>query len=330
MIYDMKKPSKNMLLTQAELDKMYYEQQQELYTDNKKDMAIIEQGNYNRAVNDHAMYLNEYANRKYIDANKRVTFLHKAKESLLTECMMKIYTESLKGMDKRDKIIAKNLITRFIQENGAGDLLMNFRTKNILLSEVSRICQKYYDKILESCDKCKNENDVTDYSIEPEIRDDFFKELDELDTTDAASTIKERVGEGLETFISNNSAAQLEYKEVLDSAKETINSFVNNDNDEATNEAYIQEFSYEAKRKINELRRNKPKNVFNLMVEALTTKALTNESYKKQYVNESKINMDKVVEDATLVYTMLEMLNTTEMVNVNEEFIEKYLDNLRK
>ena len=51
---------------------------------------------------------------------------------------------------------------------------------------------------------------------------------------------------------------------------------------------------------------------------------------KKVYVNESKINMDKVVEDATLVYTMLEMLNTTEMVNVNEEFIEKYLDNLRK
>ena len=107
MIYEMNKPSKNMLLSQRELDKMYMEQQNEYFSNNNREDEILkEQGIYNRAVNEHAVYLNEYANRQYIDTNKRVAFLQKTKESLLTECMMKIYTESLKGMDKRDKMIA--------------------------------------------------------------------------------------------------------------------------------------------------------------------------------------------------------------------------------
>ena len=337
MIYEMNKPSKNMLLSQRELDKMYIEQQNEYFSNNNKEDEILkEQGIYNRAVNEHAMYLNEYANRKYIDTNKRVAFLQKAKESLLTECMMKIYTESLKGMDKRDKMIARNLITRFVQENGAENLIMNFRTKNILLSEVSRICKKYYDKILESCDKkCEcGDNNISaekEYSIAPEIRDNFYSDLEDLNTVDAASEIKQRVGEGLEDFINSNSAAQLEYQDTIKATQEAIDD-VNGDKtkDEATKEAYIQEATFEAKRKINQLRRDKPKNVFTLMVEALTTKALVDESYKKQYINESKVNMDKIVEDATLIYTMLEMVNTTEMVYVDEQFIINYLENLRK
>lgn len=329
MIYDMYKPSKNMLLSQRELDQMYYEQQQEyIKKDDKSDEILKEQGDMRRAINEYNSYLRDYQNEKNIDTNKRVAFLQKVKESFITECMMKIYTESLSGMDKRDKQIARNLIIRFVQENGAGDLIRNFRTKNILLSEVSRICQKYYDKVLESCDKkeqCEGTNEcnqVKEYNLDTTIKDDFFTELEDLDTTDAASTIKSRVGEALETFIQNNSAQQLEYKSVLDDAKESIA--------DAKNEAYVDEITYEAKRKINELRRDKPKNIFNVMVESLTTKALTDNSYKKQYVNESKVNMDKIVEDTTLIYTMLEMVNTVEMIDVNEQFITNYLNNLNK
>ena len=84
MIYEMNKPSKNMLLSQRELDKMYMEQQNEYFSNNNREDEILkEQGIYNRAVNEHAVYLNEYANRQYIDTNKRVAFLQKAKESLL-------------------------------------------------------------------------------------------------------------------------------------------------------------------------------------------------------------------------------------------------------
>ena len=52
MIYEMNKPSKNMLLSQRELDKMYMEQQNEYFSNNNREDEILkEQGIYNRAVN---------------------------------------------------------------------------------------------------------------------------------------------------------------------------------------------------------------------------------------------------------------------------------------
>jgi hypothetical protein len=68
------------------------------------------------------------------------------------------------------------------------------------------------------------------------------------------------------------------------------------------------------------------KNVFNIMVESLARKAVTDESYKKIYMNESKLDIDKVVEDTTLIYTMLEMVNTTKMIKVDEKVIADYLN----
>ena len=45
-------------------------------------------------------------------------------------------------------------------------------------------------------------------------------------------------------------------------------------------------------------------------------------------MDEATLNMNIVGEDTQLIYTMLEMINTTEMVNVDEEFIERYLESL--
>lgn len=324
MIYStMNKPSKNMRVSNSKLAEMIREQQLEDYNADQES-KLKEQTAINRDKDQYSSYINDYISEQVINANNRAIFLQNVKEAFITECIMKLYTDSMTSMNTRDKKIARNLVTRFVKENGAGDLINSFSTKNILLSEMSRITQKYYNKVIESCDACSSEdgsNKLKEYNLDTTIKDDFYKELENIDTTDASKLIKDRVADSIQQFIDDNSYAKMEYEDVIQQAQEKIAS--------AKDEATIDEYSYIAKRKINEMRSNKSKNIFNVMVESLTYKAITDDSYKANYVHESSVSMDKIVEDTTLIYTMLEMVNTTNMVYVNEQFISDYIKSLK-
>ena len=64
------------------------------------------------------------------------------------------------------------------------------------------------------------------------------------------------------------------------------------------------------------------------MVESLTRKSITDDRYKDRYVHESTVDMESIVDDTRLIYTMLEMVNTTRMVNVDADFLTSYLETL--
>lgn len=321
MIYtNMNKPSKNMRVSNSKLAEMIREQQEEVYNADQE-KKIREQASSNREREEYSLYINEYISEQSININNRATFLQNVKEALISECIMKLYSDSMTSMDNRDKKIARNLVTRFVKENGAGDLIGRFSTKNILLSEMARITQKYYNKVIESCDNGECSGNLKEYNLDTTIKDDFYNELEDLDTMDASKLIKDRVADSIQQFIDDNSYSKIEYEDVIQQAQEKIAS--------AKNESIIDEYSSIAKRKINEMRLNKTKNIFNVMVESLTHKALTDDSYKANYVHESSVNMDKIVEDTTLVYTMLEMVNTTNMININEQFISDYIKSLQ-
>jgi hypothetical protein len=40
--------------------------------------------------------------------------------------------------------------------------------------------------------------------------------------------------------------------------------------------------------------------------------------------------MDAVTNSATIIYTMLEMMNTTKMIEMDEEFINEYIKSLNE
>ena len=329
MLYNMNKPSKNMMLSNTEINKMIYEQQQELYAEQLEN-DIKKEAQYRR-INE-SYYTDS---DRHIDSvkstNKRMNFLQNIKESFITECIMKLYTDSISApMTSKDKIIARNLVTRFVKENGAGDLIIRFSNSgNRLLSEFGRLSQKYYDIVIESNNKEDAETigQVKEYGLNQNTVDDFYKEISEIDTVDASNMIKERVADAVQEFLDTNSAMEMDYKNIIDQAKEKI-AGIKDTGDEAQQEALIEEYSNIAKSKINELKRTRQKNIFNVMVESLMHKIFTDDSYKEVFMRESKIDMDAVVENTQLMYTMLEMINTTNMVNVNESFIDRYLKSL--
>lgn len=325
MVYaDYNKPSKNMNIPQRQITEMTHMQQEEIYKA-EEDRLLAEQARAEREREANANWLQEYAENQIIGRNNRVTFLENVKSGFLSEAMSKLYKESFGVMTKRDRITAKNLINTFINEQGAGELLNRFKYQNTLVAEMARIVQEHYDMVVESItcddDECNIPGRAKELHLDKTIVDDFYKDLVDLDTTEASKLIKDKVTDAMTEFIDQNTQNKLDFEEIINTAKEKIS--------DLKEESAVESTMNEAKRQINEMKRTRHKNIFHYMVEAISKEAFKDiNGVGKQYIHESKVDMDGVVNSAKLIYTMLEMLNTTEMVS--KDYIQTYIENLVK
>ena len=322
MVYaDYNKPSKNMNIPQRQITEMTHMQQEEIYKA-EEDRLLAEQARAEREREANANWLQEYAENQIIGRNNRVTFLENVKSGFLSEAMSKLYKESFGVMTKRDRITAKNLINTFINEQGAGELLNRFKYQNTLVAEMARIVQEHYDMVVESItcdDECNIPGRAKELHLDKTIVDDFYKDLVDLDTTEASKLIKDKVTDAMTEFIDQNTQNKLDFEEIINTAKEKIS--------DLKEESAVESTMNEAKRQINEMKRTRHKNIFHYMVEAISKEAFKDiNGVGKQYIHESKVDMDGVVNSAKLIYTMLEMLNTTEMVS--KDYIQTYIENL--
>ena len=325
MLYRMNKPSANMLLNNSQIQQMNYEQRVKLYNEEQELISVREAAERREKqsyLEQQRFYINNLNNA---NAEKR-TRLQKIKEAFISECIFSLYKESVvTPMTERDKVIARNLVNKFVIENGADTLISSFATKNLILSEFSRISKKYYNRVLnEGCKKeeCQFTGQIANQIIDKNTVDDFYTDLQEVDIADASKAIKDRVSDAINEFIDTNAANKLEYEEIINSAKDKVAAL--NGSDEALAENYINM----AKRKINDRKNFRELSVFGYMVESLTSSVFKDESLKARYIHEGTVDMEGIIDSTQLIYTMLEMANTTNMITVNEEFIDNYLKSL--
>lgn len=305
---------------QAQREATYNEQQEAI----QREQSAIQ-----RERDDASAAYNAYVNEAYNESANRAEYLQTVKNAFVSECLYKLYKESsVAPLTSGDQIIAKNLVNRFVKENGAGNLLTAFATKNRILSEFSRICDKYYKKVVEGCDGC-DDNLETDelgfligrpLKLDNTVGSEFFEELEDIDCSDAAKMIKDKVADSVSEFIDSNISARLDYEEVINAAKDQI--------DKAANESYAEDISARAQRQVIEMENDRERSVFHCMVEALTKSVFKDEALKAKYVKETQVDMEGIVNATQLMYTMLEMVNTVNIMPVDEAFINEYLKSL--
>lgn len=253
--------------------------------------------------------------------HNRSEFLSTVKHTLLSECIYKLYKESVRvPLTEQNKNISRNIINAFINENGVSTLLSSFRTKNLLLSEMNRIVNKHYERIVEECS-----NKECNFIVPDTIKNDFIEDLRDLDVDEASKLIKDRVADSLNEFIDSNTLAKLEYEELLNN---TQNHIANMNPD--TDAAKIESASHLVQREINEMEMKRSKNIFHYIVEKLSEASLKDEGLKKIYTEGATLNMDKIVDHAQLYLTMLEVANTTNMINIDEQYMNNYIESLGK
>ena len=298
------------------------------YINNRENAIKLNENTINNKDNE-----SEYLKMVHLEqeSNKnRQTYantLSNLRKTLLYECLYSLFDKSL-GCQLENAVndnIKKNLVENYIQEQGAEKIINSFRGKNYLLSEFYRIINKYSDIMLESKrKKCKSKNEQDSIEVDDSSKDDFFEDINTTDSADeVASLIRNRVSTSVNEFINNNAKDQIELKDIINKAQTDIQ---NNPNaDDSIKESY----EYRAKRKIANLNKRN-KGIFESMISNIANSSFKDDNLKKVYTENGKIKIDFIVENAEIMYTFLEMLNTTEIQRIDESYIETVLKELKK
>ena len=93
MIYKMSKPSENMLKSNAEIYQLMRESAEREYND-EQERIKKEENIHEMQMKESQQRLNNYMREQSINVTNRNKYMTNLKEAMLSECLMKLFTES--------------------------------------------------------------------------------------------------------------------------------------------------------------------------------------------------------------------------------------------
>ena len=263
-------------------------------------------------------FYEEMANRASLP-QKYSNFITSVKEEFVAECIYSIFNESLNVFDRKNKkqeFVKKALVTNFIKEQGVNSLLSKFRTKSVLLSEFALIVDKAVKEVTETTDTYN----INSWTVDTDIKNKFTADLEKCNSKEAIITITDRVTDAETEFVNDNIRRKLEIDDILNAKKEKLDSIANKPED--VQEAVAAGFD----RKIKAIKNRKVSSIYQAIAESMTKNALSDEELQKIYIKEGNIDMETLLEDVGVIYTFLESIFTTEMVD--EEYVKKFVNEI--
>lgn len=248
------------------------------------------------------------------------SFAQTVRTALVTESIYKIFKESMSDEIKNDRTstsIMRAMVTEYVNENGYDTILNRMRTASSVTSSIYNTITETAKNILESVDKTNPDT----FFIAPEMKDEFFKQLDYSDSQAISDAIHQRASDAMDDFVTANTKDHEDITAALQQAQEKIG------NVPAEDDELRESYSMIARRKTTEVR-NRPKGVFHSMVTAMCESVMKNADMHDEFMTEGRLNIEKIVSRTHLMYTFMEMLNTSRIGKVDEAFIEGVIKDL--
>lgn len=257
---------------------------------------------------------------------KKANFKEEVQNYLMETAIGVIFNKIMEDQkaDAEDYAIGHNVIKNFVQEEGYSNLIRRFTYKNLIVSEMARYCEIYTDLITETAEKVGSANkkdpeeDIC-YVMDSEIAERFVNDIKDLVPQRTINLINRRVSNSIQDFLSNNTANKLAIRDIYAKASEKANEL--KDKSDAVKEAYINE----AKAKATSVYK-KPTNMLGAMINNFSEAVMKDNELRFHYLDENNhINMDAIVNANVVIYTVLEELNTMQMVDVSSQYIKRIL-----
>lgn len=250
------------------------------------------------------------------------SFSQTVRTALVTEALYKIFSESVDPEIREDNVsssIMRAMVSQYVTENGYDDILNRMKIASVTTSCIYKTITETTDKILKGVDK----SDPNTFTITPEMRDEFFKQLNYSDSEAISDAIHQRVADAMDDFVTANTKDHEDITAALQQAQEKIGEVP--EEDDELRECY----SMAAKRAAAEVR-NRPKGVLHSMVTAMCESVMKHKEMQDEFMREGHLDVDKIVSRTRLMYTFMEMLNTSRIDNVDKAFIEGVISDLSK
>ena len=249
------------------------------------------------------------------------------KKVLLKEALMHIYEGPLHNPTKRELLFGNALLENYIQETGTTQLLKNMKfSDSFILRKINEEVGEYSASITDGA----TAEDPTTQTIDPKEIESFWDTIDKSEDIDAITdTIRMRVSNAEEDFINKNQEDKQDVKTILKQTASRIQA-AKGSNDNDYSDAVEESETRLAKDTIYKVQHESHHNVFDRMVRNLSEVALTNPEAKKEYVAKNgHLDVERIVESARCMYTLLEMVATLQLEKVDQQYIEDTLKSIK-
>ena len=289
----------------------------------RRDAGIFEENERSRMFAesmDNLRYTKEKNNAKYRQ------FLSEAKTTLLTEAIFYFVNESFDRsvtIDQRKQ--AEAVVLNFVKEEGADKLLNKYSTQTEFLANLSGIVNETYDKVVK---EAKDAKKISAFNMKKSTTDAFYDKLQNISNTQVTNKIMDMVAQETENFIQQSVKDKNKMEEMAQKTKEKIDN-IKARNPE-TKEAIKQEMVNAYNRESKLIRTNRPRSIFEEMVYHISNKVVKHKDLlDSHYVNESgQLDVDKITENAKVLYTVLETLNTFKFRKFDNKDIQEIIQNI--
>lgn len=274
--------------------------------------------NYQESVLDHSTELVRSNIQKENKRSEISSSRDKIKSTLMINALDYILNEALKKLDINDVtnnrlgylnqfISEQESITRFLRES---------KTKNFILSQMVFELEKSYKSIVENN---KEEDVQVVIKIDNKDVEEYIDKLDKLECDRIAEIIADKVSVSIADFIINNQKDKQEIQKTIIHSQEKI--------EKTIDESKISYYQTQCKSEIKKIRNKRFKSLFEMMISNVAE--YTYKNNVKEFINEGSLELNKIMESVTIMYTFLEFTNTLGLVTVNESYIKDVLKQMK-
>lgn len=256
--------------------------------------------------------------------NLRTTVRNNLKEAFLFEAIKYFYNESsVQEIEKEElQTIKDTIIMGFIKENGVENILNKFRKRDVVLTDIANFVNESTRAIMEENEEKLKDSETApeDIQVSVDDRESFIDKMAQQkeEIEDVGAMVQTHVANNVEEFIASNVEDRQQIKDILDDVKEKVASIkaANADVAEQIKESKIMK----ARREIHKIKNSK-KNILECMVNHLSKRVIA-ENHQAFLDDRSSIKMDKIVETAECMLTML-VLSEAFGFEVNEKEVRE-------
>ena len=255
-------------------------------------------------------------------------FISNSRDYLISEAINKVLQDSLdESVTEEDRKYGKALVEGFVKEQTSNKLLREFSHKSLFLSAISEAVESTHQKIIHSN---ANMDGKKPYRITKTINDEFFTKLIGLEDPTITNKINSRVCDAMEDFVQANVNDKLDLEELAEKTKDKIDNIKarNTEEKKKIEESYTMQY----KREVQQIKNisNRKVGLYEQLMHKMTQNIISDSTILESFTLESgKINIPKIEGKVNVLYTFLEMLNTTNMININESYIEDILRDMK-
>ena len=256
--------------------------------------------------------------------NLRTTVRNNLKEAFLFEAIKYFYNESsVQEIEKEELQTTKDtIIMWFIKENGVENILNKFRKRDVVLTDIANFVNESTRAIMEENEEKLKDSETApeDIQVSVDDRESFIDKMAQQkeEIEDVGAMVQTHVANNVEEFIASNVEDRQQIKDILDDVKEKVASIkaANADVAEQIKESKIMK----ARREIHKIKNSK-KNILECMVNHLSKRVIA-ENHQAFLDDRNSIKMDKIVETAECMLTML-VLSEAFGFEVNEKEVRE-------